>query len=54
MVRRFLLSGAILLFILLFVPACNSNRNTGKGGTPPTNMPPDKPPPEPKPAGKAG
>jgi len=54
MIRRFLLSGAILLFILALVPACSSDRDTDKGGKPPANMPPDQPPPEPKPSGKSG
>jgi hypothetical protein len=48
MVHRFLLTGAILLFVLLFVPGC--------GGSPTTTstrgaLPPDQPPPEPKPGG---
>jgi hypothetical protein len=50
MVRRVLLCGAILLLILLLVPACGSQRDTSKGGT----LPPDQPLPEPSPAGKSG
>jgi len=51
MVRRLLLFGAMLLFLLLLVPACGSQRDTGKGGT---LRPQDQPPPEPRPAGKPG
>ncbi|HJZ58428.1 MAG TPA: hypothetical protein VKE74_26030 [Gemmataceae bacterium] len=48
MVRRFLLSSAILLIILVMVPACDKPHSGAK----PTLK--DEPPPEPKPAGKSG
>jgi hypothetical protein len=50
MVRRFLLSGAVLLFLLLLIPACGSQGDSGKG----VKMPPDQPPPEPRAGGKPG
>jgi hypothetical protein len=51
MIRRFLLPGAVLLFILSLVPACDGGRKTNTGATPPL---PDKAPPPPRPAGKPG
>lgn len=54
MVGRLLLFGAILLPLLLLVPACGGDRDSGKGAKPPTLSPQDQPPPEPRPAGKSG
>jgi hypothetical protein len=52
MMRRFLLSGAILLFILALVPACGDSKPS-KSATPTMK---DEAPPIPKPGGggKAG
>jgi hypothetical protein len=53
MARRFLLPGAVLLLILLLVPACTSATNdSGKGKMPPGYK--YEPPPEPKAGGKSG
>jgi hypothetical protein len=53
MLRRFLSPVAVLLPVLLLVPACGSpatTARTGKGGA--TFK--DQPPPEPKAAGRSG
>jgi hypothetical protein len=54
MVRRFLLSGAVLLFLLLLVPACGGDRDGSKGGAPTPTRPSDQPLPEPRPGGRPG
>jgi hypothetical protein len=51
MVRRFLLSGAVLLFLLLTVPACSNSTSPGSGKS---TLPPDQAPPNPRPAGRPG
>jgi hypothetical protein len=48
MVRRFLVSGAILLLMLVMVPACDKPSSGAKSTLK------DEPPPEPRPAGKSG
>jgi len=50
MVRRFLVSAAILSLVLAMVPACSDSKSNS-GATPTIK---DEPPPEPRPAGKAG
>jgi len=50
MLYRTFFRGAILLLLLVIVPACGSDPKTSKNG----KQLPDQPPPEPRPAGKPG